>query len=464
MPWSNSSAYNSGYPFYIDTTTEPNTIVIPVVNNFIGKYPITCWIWSNSYNDGYPFITGTSTPALKRYYKILPYPAWRISGTYNDGYPYIHWWFDETEAPESTPDQSLFDNKGHVSGSQQYNPKTWGKKTGSDLPGDGKDAHDDFKDTSFQSQTVATCANAYVLSSSELLQFRKDLVTYPIEHFTTASVVSNFFGGNIYDCVVMCKIFPFSLNSASSNLPPTTLGGVSIGKNGFNIATDLTKKLEFGTLNLGLKWAYQINNAEFYIYLPYSGLYSLPITGNENIRLTGIADLTTGELVYFVFSNGQQIFSANGRIGADIPINLSQGQMLSNAVSSVMGFASHILPTNEKTLLGAVTEGVEETAGDLLIPKKQNVDMTCHFNGGLGATLHSQNARIIIKQPIRINNAENIVSTLGYSSNKVMLIKNFGNGAFIKTKNYACANRNILSAEKTEIERLLNGGVFIWTK
>lgn len=464
MAWAQSSSYNNGYPFYIDTTTDPDTLVIPVIDNFIGEYPNTCWIWSDNYNDSYPFIISTSTPSLQRYYKILPYNAWRISGTYNDGYPYIHWWVNETEAPEPTPDETLFNNKGHVSGSQQYNPTTWGQTTGSDIPTDGKDAHDDFKETSFQSQSMANCTNAYVISSSELIQFRTDLVTYPLEHFTTASVVSNFFGGNIYNCVVMCKMFPFSLNYSSSNLPPTTLGGVEIGTAAFNIANDLTKKLEFGTLDLNVEWAYQISNAEFYIYLPYSGIYSLPIVGNETIRLTGVVDLTTGELVYFVFANGQQIFSASGKVGADIPINLSQGQMLSNAVSNVMGIASHILPmiaSAADPLLGIMAEGVSETTGKLLTPKKQNVDMTCKFNGGLGATLHSQNARIIVKQPIRINNAENLVSTLGYKADKVTLIKNYGNGAFIKTRNYACANTNILDSEKMEIEKLLNSGVFI---
>lgn len=429
------------------------------------------WNIKTSYNDGYPFYiaeledtTYTVIPTFTRFYKPAPALAWRLKSDYNNDYPFISFWIDTTDAPEPTPDEILFSNKGHVSGDQQYNPATWDQTTGSDIPTDGKDAHDDFKETSLQSQSVANCTNAYVVSSSELIQFRSDLVTYPIDHFTTASVVSNFFGGNVYNCVVMCKMFPFSLNYSSSNLPPTTLGGVSIGTNNFNVANDLTKKLEFGILNLSVKWAYQISNAEFYIYLPYSGLYSLPIVGNEDIRLTGIADLTTGELVYFVFSNGQQILSVSGKVGADIPINLSQGQMLSNAVSNVMGIASHILPmvaSAADPLLGAIAEGAAETTGKLLTPNKQNVDMTCHFNGGLGATLHSQNARIIIKQPIRINKAKNLVSTLGYKADKVTLIKKYGNGAFIKTRNYACANTNILDAEKMEIERLLNGGVFI---
>lgn len=375
MAWVISSN-NNGYPLYEEAgPPQFTTFTKPIPNN-------AWWI-----NKSYPFRRDLE-PRFTRFYSTLPVLAWRITAGYNDGYPYNRLIADDEIPPEPDPTDpaSQFNNTGQTGNYGTLTPYGKSEMDVDNTPMDGS-----FKDTSNISSYVASCTNSYAISFAQLGQITSAITTGEGNWLSDAAnrlIVSQLFGANIYNCFVLCKMFPFTIPSTTTKAVSTCCGMIEL-LDSAAVPSSLTIKLDFGTIDLNITWAYEIEGGEYSIYLPYSGYYSLPIKGNEILHLMGLVDMTTGQIDYYITSNGQIIFEATGKCGIDIPINLSQGQMLQNAIGNTVAIGGRALglATHAAGVGNPITDAIGNTMQNIGESSTTQVDMSCKLSGGLSATL-----------------------------------------------------------------------------
>ena len=410
------------------------------------------WYMSPTVNNGYPYNTD--------FVGIIPdylidgkynYSFWRIdtTGEINNGYPYNYYleqWIGGTDDKPS--------GEGDIIDTDGYTPQHAGNIVNANRSNLNYDNSSMLGSDSLSAAAAASSLNAIVTNQGGPTLIRGALSTFPIDHPTQAAIVSDFFGGNIYNCVVLCKMYPFSIPVSSTQTGIQTLG-VTLCENAvFNVAGTVAPRFSFGVVNLNVTQGWEITQNKYYIYLPYSGIYTLPIVGNEQIALEGYVDLNAGIIDYAVFVNNQMILTTSGKIGIDIPINAQMGAQLQNALSNMVSIGSSLI----SSAASSVTEGAVKlptiTGGNLPVQSTQTAS-------GTSALCFYQKPRIIIRKAKMYNDGYGYGSTNGYTSKRYYSTLSDLSGEFVKCINYISTANKATEAEKSEIKNLMESGVII---
>lgn len=431
------------------------------------------WYIESGVNSGYPYntsfigvISDIWTPGKHNY------SLWRIDpdGNINDGYPYTYYmeqWIGKGGGGEEG-EGDIMDIGGHTRPTRSYSTVPQSSLATS---------HHDHKTTtrSAISAKSALMVNGYVTNTGGIQALRTDINSFPTTHPGDMIAVSQIYGANIFNAVVLARVFPFALaQSGDAHQQGVNSMNVKLAANtDFYLLTNSTAILDFGTVDLGITLGYEISKYTYKLYLPYSGIHSIDIRGDEDVQLIGYVDLFAGTIDYVFYVNDQIELTAQGKIGIDIPFNVQQGEMLQNAIMNAIKYTAQPIGTIAGAGLGrAIGAGAEAMQLGAEIGGKaggwvggQAAEMTVPLSssnvsgGASAADMYSQPC-IVVKKQVMHDMGYGFPEERGYRHSAGVNDLTRQEELIVVT-NYKCGVDGATEREKQEIIRLLEGGVFI---
>lgn len=433
------------------------------------------WFIQEGVNNGYPALdtwrdtwqTSWTSGGGIRY----PDYMWRIKQGINSGYPWIYPWFKESQ----TDTGDLV-----IGGSQTNYPN------GLSAYGHGgvEDYFDEYPMISTGnwggSQANATLMSglsnrAFAIGSQKLADVLNSFNNTSIFDATARSIIFEMYGANVFDSIQSCKVFPFDLANLTYDvgITPTSVvsgstahikafGNYTLAENA-NLLISSYGYYRFEDIHIPVKYAWEVENIDFSIYLPFSGVYNIDVREECDVSVVLYVDLINGTGEYYVHVGTQLSGIYRAMLGIDVPINNNAGRMQANMISNVVSTVSRGLGG----LVGGALEGtksalINSTGGiggtiSSLMPR--NV-MTTPAIGGMASAQCFPWVRVIAKIPKRFKDCYGFKETLGLNRSTTYVHLNECSG-FVKCKNYKTDIIVATDSEKQEIESLMNNGVFI---
>ena len=430
------------------------------------------WHITPEINNGYPFEDGFPSDFLTSFisdsFHQYPYSAWRIGSGVNDGYPWKYWWF---EAPMSDSGDM------QTGGSQTNYP---GGFTTGNLGGVNDQFNDD--DMGINTTLIGLVSGAIVsalpekiiaLSSTLYADVVSRLNNPSQDVLDKAQIIQTLYGANIYDGILLCKVFPFPIGG-NVQIQPKIFGiypiyeerPISQPQDYLPGISQTILNYDMGELSLDIFQAWEVEDITYNIYLPYAGTFPIDVRGNETISVQLVVDIISGIGEYFIKQNGQIIDIKKVLIGYDMPVNLSQGAAQSNLMGFVYGAASKAMGS-AGAILGGIPHPVTQAVGVAAdIGSAITGGLVGHFDvtapsvgGFVGAATYPK-PRIIAKIPKMFNDGYGYHETQGANRSTTYVNLSTCSG-FVQCKNYKSDIIIATEDEKREIESLMNAGVFL---
>lgn len=418
------------------------------------------WFIQDGVNNGYPALdvwlpswtTGwTSNDNIR-----LPDYTWRIKAGVNNGYPWIYWWFREGTST---------DGEMVIGGSQTNYPNGF-------TPANRGGIRDDFDNLDMR---IGNTGGIFATGSlAGAMHGRAFIIDYPtftaiVSKFNDSTIfteatyvaIANLYGANVFDSVLSCKVYPFDLSFLSNSVISGYTGDVKA----FGAYTLLTNVplmgdslgyYNFPTITVTPLQAWEIENIDFSIYLPMSGVYPLDIRGESDVDVRLNVDLVDGTGEYYVFINQQLVGVYRVLLGADIPINTNQGRMQANMLTNVLSSFGKVAGTMTDMYAG---NNIASTAINPILPT-EHFAMNTPAVGGLASMYCYGDVRVLAKIPKMFRDGYGYFETLG-ANRSTTYVRLSDCSGYIQCKNYKTDIIVATDTEKAEIERLMNEGVFI---
>lgn len=418
------------------------------------------WFIQDGVNNGYPALdvwlptwtTGWTSDGNIR----LPDYTWRIKAGVNNGYPWIYWWFRE-----DTPTGGEM----VIGGSQTNYPSgfTSANRGGIKDDFDNLDMRIGNTGGSFATASLAGAMSgrAFVIDYPTYLsiigKFNDDTI------FTTATytAIANLYGANVFDSVLSSKIYPFDLSYLSNSVISGNMGDVK-AFGAYTLVSNVPLMgnslgyYNFPTITVTPLQAWEIENIDFSIYLPMSGVYPLDIRGESDVDVRLNVDLVDGTGEYYVFINQQLVGVYRVLLGADIPINTNQGRMQANMLTNVLSSFGRVAGTMTDMYTG---NNIASTVINPFLPS-QHFAMNTPAIGGLASMYCYGDVRVLAKIPKMFKDGYGFFETLGANRSTTYVRLSECSG-YVQCANYKTDIIVATDTEKAEIERLMNAGVFL---
>lgn len=418
------------------------------------------WFIDPSINNGYPwndsFPQSFRTDFIDNGTVRLPYYAWRIKVGVNNGYPWIYYWFKE-----DTPTGGDM----VIGGSQTNYPNGFTSANRGGIKNDFDDVDMRIGNTggNYATSTLAGAMSgrAFIIDYPTFLsivsKFNDDTI------FTTATyaAIANLYGANVFNSVLSAKIFPFDLSFLSNSVISGNSGDVK-AFGAYTLVANVPLMgnslgfYNFPTITVTPLQAWEIENIDFSIYLPMSGVYPLDIRGESDVDVRLNVDLVDGTGEYYVFINNQLVGVYRVLLGADIPINTNQGRMQANMLTNVLSSFGKVAGTMTDMYTG---NNIASTVINPVLPS-QHFAMNTPAIGGLASMYCYGDVRVLAKIPKMFKDGYGYFETLGANRSTTYVHLSECSG-YVKCENYKTDIIVATDTEKAEIERLMNAGVFI---
>lgn len=428
------------------------------------------WFIREGFNNGYPALnswreswqTDWSTNGDIRY----PDYIWRIKQGINGDYPWVYPWFKQS----STDTGEMV-----IGGSISNYPSGF---TGSNLGG----IENDFNSNSMfgggsgggnlanNALKNSLAGRAFVLSGTTLSAILDKFNDRTMFTASEAEYISRIYGANVFDSILSCKVFPFDISAlryigGSSSIIDTPADVKAFGSPFYVLAQNVnTLGSNYGyyffpTITVTPLQAWEIENIDFSIYLPMAGVFPLDLRGACNVDVQLMVDLLGGTGEYYVYLDEQLIGTYRVLLGADVPINNNQGRMQANMLTNVVSSFSKSLGAISGAVMGGGVGAMVGLGTSMLTPT-EHYAMNTPSVGGVASMQCNPFPRIVAKIPKMFRDGFGYKQTLGMNRSTTYVRLNECSG-FIKCKNYKTDIIVATDTEKTEIERLMNEGVFV---
>lgn len=418
------------------------------------------WFIDPNINNGYPwndsFPQSFRTDFIDNGTVRLPYYAWRIKAGVNNGYPWIYYWFKE-----DTPTGGDM----IIGGSQTNYPNGF---TSANRGG----IRDDFDNLDMRiGNTGGIFATGSLAGAMSGRAFIIDYATFTmiVGKFNDSTIfdsaaqvaIANLYGANVFDSVLSCKVYPFDLSFLSNSVISGYTGDVK-AFGAYTLATNVPKMgdslgyYNFPTITVTPLQAWEIENIDFSIYLPMSGVYPLDIRGESDVDVRLNVDLVDGTGEYYVFINQQLVGVYRVLLGADIPINTNQGRMQANMLTNVLSSFGKVAGTMTDMYAG---NNIASTAINPILPT-EHFAMNTPAVGGLASMYCYGDVRVLAKIPKMFRDGYGFFETLGANRSTAYVRLSECSG-YIQCENYKTDIIVATDTEKAEIEKLMNAGVFL---
>lgn len=421
------------------------------------------WYIDPNINDGYPWQSDWPQQAQTSWSGELPYSAWRIQGGVNDGYPWIWWWFRES----STGSGEML-----IGGSQTNYPRGFSSSNRGGIR--GQFGNSTMRTYGMGSARAANAINTalgarHFFASGSDLQGILDWINNNVDA-TMAAKIQQLYGASVYDAILCCKAYPFELNpSGSSTMGYVMLYSSLQVQSGVCLRADSSvQKLSLGEITLDIRQAWEIESVDYSIYLPFAGIYPIDIRAGLTVRAELWVDYYHGYGEYYVYQDEQITGIYKATLGADVPINLSQGIANSNLSSNIISTLSKGLPLAGAIIgstlggptgawIGASTTGMLSGMTNDMVTHDQ---VSAPQIGALASMFSYPYARIIAKVPKMFRDGYGYSEILGEARQCAYEQLSSCSG-FVQCQNYRSDVIVATDQEKAEIERLMDAGVFI---
>lgn len=287
------------------------------------------------------------------------------------------------------------------------------------------------------------------------------------------STIQEIYGANVYDGITLCRMYPFNLEGSAYAQVPYVYGVYPLlelengvpkpGQYYFWICNKYAYQFDMGYVIPPIQQAWEIENIEYSIYLPFAGTYPIDIRSSEIIRVYLNVDVFSGLGEYIIYQGAQVTHSFKVNLGWDIPINLSRGEMLQNLYTTTQNAIAKTIGVGSTALGVATGNPIAGMAGTMVAQGMVNSEhwaVTAPQIGGIAGLFSYPKARLICKIPKMFKDAYGYNELLGANRSTGYEALNSCSG-FVKCKNYKCDIIVATSDEKAEIERLMDAGVFV---
>lgn len=471
MGWYIQSDVNEGYPY---CTEMPDTIII----GWHEPYPGTLWWIDPAINEGYPFCGAFPTTVTQGWSMDYPEMLWRIREGINEGYPFIAYWFDDHITPGGGGDM--------VIGGEQTNYPSGFTYT------NGNYVYNDMDDTDMDpgtgvnysvdlAVTGALSDKAFVVNFGELTQYLIAIASGGADPDDSIDpdVIQKLYGANVYNGLVTCKAFPFSLGLLKHY---NTIGGGEVVGNTAPVkifgkwrisAVDAHKlgssmgAYWFNTITIEPKQAYEVESIDYSIYLPMAGVFPLDIRGKSDIDIVLHVSVLDGTGEYAVYINNQLYGTYKVQLASDIPIGFAQAQgaMQANFGNGVFTTVANAAGAVAGGMLGSLA-GPAGIAAGINAGSSLGSALSTHYAvttpqiGGIASAACYKYPRVIAKIPKMHKDGYGYHEILG--ANRSCTYEHLKScSGFIQCREYKCDVIVATTDEKAEIERLMSTGVFL---
>lgn len=428
------------------------------------------WFIQDGINNGYPaqdtwrdeWQTGWTSNGNIQY----PMYIWRIKQGVNNDYPWLYPWFKENSSDSG---------EMVIGGSQSNYPSGFTPANRGGIRDDFNDDNMDIPSGGAGANIIMTAAlykRMFAINGGDLALILSALNDPDIFTQTEIDLISKFYGANIFDCFLSCKVFPVDLSQlvwsngqgTSSVVSSETAEVNAFGKYGLEPNVPLMASsfgfYGFDTITVEPLQAWEIENIDFSIYLPMSGVYPLDIRGVSDVKVSLNVDFINGTGEYYVYVNSQLVGTYRVMMGADVPLNTNQGRMESNMLTNVTSTFARATGAIMGAGFGGIGGIVGANIANTLNPFTEHYAMSTPSVGGLSSMHCYPYPRVIAKIPKMFKDGYGYFETLG-ANRSTAYVRLAECSGYVKCKNYKTDIIVATDTEKTEIERLMNEGVFI---
>lgn len=270
---------------------------------------------------------------------------------------------------------------------------------------------------------------------------------------------------NPTETIVFCRWFPRNLIGGPTRIVPVKFGDYESSVTGTLIEDNYATEIG----DITIPW----QKSDFRNYEPYSSaILYLPGVGNVSIPLSSLAgldvlsiqcvmDYVTNQIHYQVADGtGANIIGTySGSVGVDIPISAIQSGNVGGILAGIGGIAGGIgaIATGGMSLGAAAAIGGGLYAAGVS-SLSQNIRATGSFSGGYNVKAGGTTIHLEIFRNQSVQEPSEYVDTIG---NPCMKTRNInGLSGYCQTEDFQVSG-NMLDTEKSEINNLMNGGVYI---
>lgn len=270
---------------------------------------------------------------------------------------------------------------------------------------------------------------------------------------------------NPTETIVFCRWLPRNLIGGPTRIVPVKFGDYESSVTGTLIEDNYATEIG----DIAIPW----QKSDFRNYEPYSSaILYLPGVGNVSIPLSSLAgldilsiqcvmDYVTNQIHYQVADGtGANIIGTySGSVGVDIPISAIQSGNVGGILAGIGGIAGGIgaVATGGMSLgaAAAISGGLYAAGVSSL---SQNIRATGSFSGGYNVKAGGTTIHLEIFRNQSVQEPSEYVDTIG---NPCMKTRNIsGLSGYCQTEDFQVSG-NMLDTEKSEINNLMNGGVYI---
>lgn len=304
--------------------------------------------------------------------------------------------------------------------------------------------------------------NVYILTAPQLA----DLSRYIFNDLFNAhadlvdQIIKEF--GDVFSAIVSLRTLPLNstlVNSISSISSSVILGGVSTGIVCRQVNGDQVNVDEFEELPINIPvndWRRQYVSMS--LYLPLIGLVELSTSDFFNahhIRVRYIISPTSGMINYLIYAETDDdnyiVAQYEAEFGYTLPISTTSTNIAGGISTIANGVFGSMLTTNPAlSIVSTVTSSIPQMFGHSI--------STIGSQGNSSKLALPSNIQLFINYTPTVVEPSNIWSVMGRPVEKVDRVGNYT--GYVQTIN-ASVSGSMNDGDRTELNNLLNGGVFI---
>ena len=267
--------------------------------------------------------------------------------------------------------------------------------------------------------------------------------------------------GKVADCIKSAVICPWPASICGESASNIELGEYTSNKSGYRLDPQYGRITDNVFLNIPWAtsdWRRNSPYTELYLYIPYIGVIALSpsdLVGESQIEVNAKVYLTTGDAIFRVKTGTKEIAQYTTNLAAPFTIgasNVNPVQALT-AVGAAVGGAIATFATSGAAAVAAGTAGIAGVTNNI-----SGHPSTIGTNAG-GANLVVENTCKIIGVFHDTTVAPSSVSAV--IGTPTMSVKSLsGMTGYVETRNFSVSG-DMTEGERTEINRLMDGGVYI---
>lgn len=273
--------------------------------------------------------------------------------------------------------------------------------------------------------------------------------------------------GNAAECVRNAFMLPVDYTNIWGAWTRVYLGEFDTGQNWKIVPSTGSDRIVKDVLTVQIPWQATDwrRNApyhEIYLYIPYVGFINMPVAdliGETNISIETSLDVASGDAIFRVYTSSGTIAQYNASLAVPLPIgasNITPMQMLNAGASAIGGITGGVLSGVAGNAAGMIHGGLSGITG--FFNNMQPLASCIGANGG-GAVFGLEN-KVYCYTIFHDTNVlpDSVSAIMGTPTREVKSLS--GLSGYVQTIG-ASVSGSMLDAERSEINKLLDGGIYI---